>query len=164
MPVEREQTSSGVEAASARQVVGCQDRAGCARNRLPRHRQTRRSDSRNQSRIDDADSVSFVQESLLVRDSHLQVVDPFHVRHIGSKARIRELSILNDGLALQVGREVIKRVRTRVVVVLIASHKGAESKYRVRTQQARPGRRNIKGLDLRDLIGCPQRIARSPDR
>ena len=158
MAIEREKAASGVESASARQVVRRQNRAGRARNRLPRRRQTGGSNSRNQTRIYNADSVGLVQKCLLVRNSHLHIVNPFHVRHTRPQARIHELPVLPDSLALEVGREIVERVRARIIVVLIAPHKSAERKYCGRTEQARPRRCNVEGLDLRNLVRRSERI------
>src|SRR5208282_1649826 len=147
---EGEWTSSGVQTASARQVVGCQDRARSLKGlatRVQARIATRVFEARNQRRIDDADSVILREERLSVRDSHLYVVDPFHVRHVGPEPRIRELPILNDGFALKIRRKIVKRVSAGVIVVLIASYVAAQRKHRVRADHACPGRRKVKGFN-----------------
>src|ERR1035441_8252210 len=106
--------------------------------------------------IDDADPFILCEKRVSIRHAYLYVVNPFHIGHVGSQTRIRELAILHHSLALKVRREIVERVSAGVIVVLIVSYIGAQSKHRVRAHHPCPGRRNVKGLDLRYLVGWPQ--------
>jgi hypothetical protein len=70
------------------QVVWVQGRAGRVRNGIAAGTQAvvNGGGRRIERRIDDADAFILGQESLLVSDSRLQVVNTFHVGHIGPKS------------------------------------------------------------------------------
>ena len=94
-----------------------------------------------------------VEERLLIGCPDLYVVNPFHVREIRPQASVGQRSILSDGFPLKVdGAEVSKRIAARVVVELVPANKGTQGKHRGRTEQPRPGRRDVEGFDLRTLV------------
>ncbi len=53
-------------------------------------------------RIDDPEAVLFGENRVLIRDSSLDVVNAFDVRHIRAQPEIRQPAVLADGLQLKI--------------------------------------------------------------
>ena len=103
-------------------------------------------------RIDDAEFIVFRKRGVLERDSRLHVVDALHVGKHGASPGIRQGAVLANGVQLQIRGLIGKGVRARVVVVLIAPHKSAQSEDRSGIDQPGPRRRDVECSDLRTLI------------
>ena len=86
----------------------------------------------------------------------LMLFDAFHVGNVGVNTRIRQEPELRDGFVLK-RPQVGKRIVARVIVILVVPHVSADGEHGIRIQEADPRRRNVKGPDLRALIGRPQR-------
>src|SRR5579863_8340971 len=84
-------------------------------------------------------------------------MDALDVGDIRANPCVLKASALTESLSLQVRAEVIKRVGTGVVVVLILPQEAAESEYGFGSDHAGPRRRNVKRLDLRTLIARTER-------
>src|SRR5580704_7734025 len=106
----------------------------------------------------------FGQKRLLVSDTCLDVMFAFHIREGCASTGIGEIPELGDGLALKARRpEIRERVVAWIVVVLVVSDVCADREHGTRADQPRPGRCDVKGSDLRALVGRAHRQAIGSD-
>src|ERR1044071_7893451 len=94
----------------------------------------------------------FVQECLLVGRTDLDVVSAFDIGERSTQASICQCAILSDRLLLN-RREIVKKIWTWIIVVLIAADEASQGKHRMIAQQSSPRRGDVERLDLRSLIG-----------
>ena len=99
------------------QIVRRQDRAGSSAQGLAVRAQA--IETREQSWIDNPEAVALRQKGVLVLHADLEVVGTFYIRHVRSNAGVDKPSALAEGLALEIGSEVVKRIIAGIIVVLI---------------------------------------------
>jgi len=71
--------------------------------------------------------------------------------------RLCKRAVLCDRFLLN-RREIIKKVRTWIIVVPVVPHEAANRKDSISAEQASPRRRDVEGSDLQPLIGRTQRV------
>src|SRR6202044_494171 len=104
--------------------------------------------------IDDGEMEALIEKRLLIGDSCLDVIDAFHVVDVGAQSGVGEGPVLADGFLLKVGRtEISERISAGIVIVGIAADKSAEVEQGGRIDGSGPGGSDVKGFDLRALIG-----------
>src|SRR5438105_2958508 len=94
---------------------------------------------------------------MLVRGPHFYVVDALGVVRVGPQSCVGEVAVLPDGQGLN-RAEICERIGAGVVVELIATHECSQGKNCIGTDQVRPRRCNVEGLDLGALVRRSQRI------
>src|SRR4029077_2862987 len=109
---------------------------------------------------DDSEVEVFGEKCLLIHNSRLDVVDAYDVGDICENTRVRECPGLGDSLLLQIRwAEVRKRVVARIVIIAIPSDEAAEGKHRSGVDHPCPGWSDVKGVDLRALVGGTDHLA-----
>src|ERR1700722_3618674 len=88
--------------------------------------------------IDEAESVPFRNECVLVRGSDFYVVNVIDPGIICAGSSIFQTAILPNGLELESGSKIRERVNARIVVILILPDEGAERENAVRVDDTCP--------------------------
>src|SRR5262249_21796768 len=114
---------------------------------------------RQQPPVDDSQIVVLVQVGLMVGGAHLDVVAALDTRQACAQPGVRQRSVLRNGFLLD-GGKIVKQILVRVVVELIMANEAPQSEYRIVADETGPRRRNVESLNLRALVGWPQRVAR----
>ena len=78
-------------------------------------------------------------------------------------ADVGQVSILSDGLALQVSGKIGERVGARVVVELVLPRKAAECEQGMGADQVRPCRCDVEGVDFGPLILWADHLTVGPE-
>ncbi len=113
-----------------------------------------------ESRIDDSYIEFLGEESLLVNDTGLEIVNALHDETVPPRARVGEPAVLGNGLQLQV-TQVGERIAAWIIVELIVPHEGAKGEHRVWTHYMVPRWSDVEGSDLRALVLPDRRDYRS---
>jgi hypothetical protein len=102
--------------------------------------------ARNDPRIDDANAVTLSQESVFMPARRSSDCGFPSRRNAGPNAGVEQSPRLNDAFTKKIRREIIERIAAQVVVVLVLPPESPDRQQSSRTQNVRPGGRDIEGL------------------